>query len=235
MNRVAHGFILVSLATSTMLFGADLSKVKEKIQNIDFIKKVGFEVKEVKEVGDMYAVNATHQRASKVTLFVPKDLKSVVIGQGFKATGEPIDFPINMEQYKKEAIYSIGKGKVEYYVFTDPECPFCQKFELMSDKLKDDVKIHVFFFPLDFHKNAQQMCKYILKQKGNDARASAMHDIANGKTDYVMLNISSEENTKFQAIINKHLQIGKDIGVNGTPAVFDSTGKPIQWPELLKK
>lgn len=235
MKRVAHGFILVSLATSTMLFGADLSKVKEKIQNIDFIKNVGFVVKDVKEAGDVYAINASHPRSPKVVLFVPKDLNTVIIGQGFKANGEPIDFPINMEQYKKDAIYTIGKGKVEYYLFTDPECPYCQKFEQMSDKLKDDIKIHVLFFPLDFHKDAQQMCKYILNQKGNEARAKAMHDIASGKDDYKKLKLSADENSKYQEIIDKNLKIGREIGVNGTPAVYDSTGKPMQWPELLKK
>ena len=235
MLTVKTKVFLFSVAASTMLFGADSAKTKEKIQNIDFIKKVGFTVKEVKEVGDIYAINAAHPRAGKVNLFVSKDLKTVVIGQGFKANGEPIDFPINMEQYKKDAIYTIGQGKIEYYLFTDPECPFCKKFEQMSENLIDDVKIHVLFFPLDGHKDAQQMCKYILKQEGNEARAKAMHDIANGKTDYKTLKLTTEENSKFQSIINKHLQIGRDLGVNGTPAVYDARGKSMQWPDLLKK
>ncbi|AHJ13006.1 thioredoxin fold domain-containing protein [Sulfurospirillum multivorans] len=235
MLTVKKGIILFSLAVSTVLYGAEAPNIKEKIQNIDFIKNVGFVVKEVKEVGDIYAINATHPRSAKVTLFVSKDLKAVVIGQGFKANGEPIDFPINMEQYKKDAIYTIGQGKIEYYLFTDPECPYCQKFEQMATQLKEDVKIHVLFFPLDFHKNAQQMCKFILNQKGNEARAKAMHDIAEGKEDYKNLKLSDKDSSKYQEIIDKHLKIGREIGVNGTPAVYDATGKPIQWPELLKK
>ena len=235
MLKLTTGIILCSLAVSTMLFGADSSKIKDKVQNIDFIKKVGFVVKEVKDVGDIYAINVAHPRAGKVTLFVTKDFKTVVIGQGFKENGEQIDFPINMEPYKKEAIYSIGQGKNEYYLLTDPECPFCQKFEQMTEKLKDDVKLYVLFFPLDQHKDAKQMCKYILKQEGNDARAKAMHNIANGDTKYKTLNLSPDENAKFQSVIDKHLQIGRELGVNGTPAVFDATGKPIQWPDLLKK
>jgi len=235
MLKLKTGIFLLSLAVTTVLFGADSAKVKDKIQNIDFIKKVGFMVKDVKEVGDLYAINAAHPRAGKVTLFVSKDLNTVVIGQGFASNGEPIEFPISMEQYKKDAIYTIGKGKVEYYLFTDPECPYCQKFEQMSANLKDDVKIHVLLFPLDMHKDAKQMSKYILNQNGNEARANAMHEIASGKDDYKKLKLSADENSKYQEIIDKNLKIGREIGVNGTPAVYDSTGKPMQWPELLKK
>jgi protein-disulfide isomerase len=58
---------------------------------------------------------------------------------------------------------------------------------------------------------------------------------ASGKDDYKKLKLSADENSKYQEIIDKNLKIGREIGVNGTPAVYDSTGKPMQWPELLKK
>lgn len=235
MLKLKTGILLLSLAASTALFSADSTKIKDKIQNIDFIKKVGFMVKDVKEVGDLYAINAAHPRAGKVALFVSKDLNTVVIGQGFASNGEPIEFPISMEQFKSEAAYTIGDGKKEYYLFTDPECPFCQKFEQMSNNLQNDLKIYVFFFPLNEHHNAKAMSKYILSQKTSESKAKAMHDIATGKTDYKSMKLSDAEDKKYSDVISKHLKIGQEIGVTGTPSVFDSKGKPVQWPALLKQ
>lgn len=227
----------ISLIVGLILVSTTLSATvtKDSFQNVDFIKSAGFNIKSFKDVGGLYAVEASHPSVPRATLFVSKDLKTVVIGKGFTNKGEPIDFPINMEQYKKDAIYTLGNGKNELYLFTDPECSYCQKFEQMSDKLNSDIKLYVFFFPLDFHKNAQQMCKYILSQKDNQSRAKAMKEIAAGNTSYTQLKLSEAENVQYQTIINNHLKIGMEIGVRGTPAVFDSKGNPLQWPELLKK
>lgn len=235
MNVLPKVILSLSIVATSALFAADLSKTKEAIQNIEFVKKVGFSVKDVKELNDVYAVNASHPKTPKLTLFVSKDLKTVVIGQGFMSNGEPIDFPINMAQYQKDAVYTIGQGKNEYYLFTDPECPYCQNFEQKTNMLIDDIKIYVFLFPLDFHQNAQAMSRYILSQKNNDARAKAMHDIANGKENYKALKLSANDELKLKEQISKQLKLGQEIGVTGTPAVFDSKGKPVQWPNLLKK
>lgn len=234
MKKQIMAMLSISLLASSSLFAIEKGKEKEAIQNIEFIKKTGFSIKDFKDIGDVYAVNASHPRVPKATLFVTKDFKNVVIGQGFTSSGEEIDFPILMEQYKKEAAYTIGSGKNEYYLFTDPECPYCKKFEQMSDKLKDDMKIYVFLFPLDFHHSAKSMSKYILSQKNNELKAKAMKDIANGNENYKSLKLSSAEDSKLDQLLTRHLQIGQEIGVNGTPAVFDAKGKPIQWPNLLK-
>lgn len=235
MSFLPKTLLSLSIVVSSTLMATDLSKTKESIQNIEFIKKVGFSIKEIKELKDVYAVNASHQRTPKLTLFVSKDLQTVIIGQGFMSNGEPIEFPINMAQYQKDAVYTIGQGKNEYYLFTDPECPYCQNFEQKTNMLIDDIKIYVFLFPLDFHQNAQAMSRYILSQKSNDARAKAMHDIANKKEDYKSLKLSPSEELKLKELISKQLKLGQEIGVTGTPAVFDSKGKPVQWPNLLKK
>lgn len=234
MKRHLVTMLSISLLASSALFAVEKGKEKEAIQNIEFIKKTGFSIKDFKDIGDIYAVNASHPRVPKATLFVTKDFKNVVIGQGFTSTGAEIDFPIVMEQYKKEAAYTIGNGKNEYYLFTDPECPYCKKFEQMSNNLHDDIKLHVFFFPLDFHQNAKAMSKYILAQKSNELRAKAMKDIADGKENYKTIKLSDADDKKFNEVISRHLKIGQEIGVNGTPAVFDAKGKPIQWPNLLK-
>ncbi len=235
MNVLPKVILSLSIVATNALFAADLSKTKEAIQNIEFVKKVGFSVKDVKELNDVYAVNASHPKTPKLTLFVSKDLKTVVIGQGFMSNGEPIDFPINMAQYQKEAAYTIGEGKNEYYLFTDPECPYCQTFEQKKNMLMDDIKIYVYLFPLDFHQNAQAMSRYILSRKNNSERDKAMNGIANGKEDYKSLKLSEKEEAKLKEQIARHMKLGQEIGVTGTPAVFDSKGKPIQWPNLLKK
>ena len=235
MHFLPKTLLSLSIVVSSSLMATDLSKAKDAIQNIEFIKKVGFSIKEIKELKDVYAVNASHPRTPKLTLFVSKDLQTVVIGQGFMSNGEPIDFPINMSQYQKEAAYTIGEGKNEYYLFTDPECPYCQTFEQKKNLFIDDIKIYVYLFPLDFHQNAQAMSRYILSRKNNSERDKAMNDIANGKDDYKSLKLSEKEELKLKEKIERHMKLGQEIGVTGTPAVFDSKGKPVQWPSLLKK
>ena len=40
-----------------------------------------------------------------------------------------------------------GNGKRELYLFEDPDCPFCKKFEQELPKI-NDVTLHVFLYPL---------------------------------------------------------------------------------------
>jgi thiol:disulfide interchange protein DsbC len=184
----------------------------------------------------VYAIKASHPRMPKLTMFVTKDKKIVILGNGFDANnGKIIEFPTDMSIYKADKLYTIGNGKKEYYLFTDPECPYCKKFEKQMDKLKDDIKIHVFLFPLDFHKNSISMSKYIISQKTSKDRMIAAKDIADNKTDYKNAKYTSKENEEMLKLIDRHKKIGIDVGVAGTPAVFSATGKTIAWPSLLKK
>ena len=231
-------FLSIVLASSILAVGAFAdakSDVLNKIQNITFIKKAGFKVLKVKKEGSTYVVKATHPRMPQAMLFVAGDLKTVAIGTGFTAKGQQIQFLTNMKQFKKQAIYTTGKGKKDYYMFTDAECPFCQQFERAMKYLKKDVKLHVYLFPLSFHPHSISMSKYILSLKTDAQRAKAMEDIANGDKSYVNAKYSDAQNKEYKKIIADSTALGNKLGVRGTPTVYDEAGHSINWPTLLDK
>ena len=237
MKKNILGIIASALITCSLFASSALpAKIQNEIKNITFIKKAGFTILDMKAIGDMYAIKATHPKMPKATLFVSHDMKVVVIGAGFMSnSGERISFPIDMKPYTKEAAYTYGTGAKNYYVFTDPECPFCQTFEKNLINLKKDVTLHVFLYPLPFHKDAIAMSQYILSQKTNAERAKAIADIAKGNRSYKTATYSKEEIKHFEAILSLHKKIASTIGVQGTPSVYTQDGQPISWVSLLTK
>jgi len=159
-------------------------------------------------------------------------MKVMIVGQAFNKNGEPIGIERDMSKYKKSALWTIGNGKKEYYLFTDPECPFCQMFEKNLDKLKSNVKLYVFLFPLKMHKDAVKMSKYILSKKD---RAKAIKNIANGNDKYQKANFSKIENNKLSNLLKNSENIGKKLEVRGTPTVINSKGIVINWKTLFKQ
>lgn len=98
-----------------------------------------------------------------------------------------------------DAAFTIGQGKNEYYlhllILNAHIAKILNKRRICSLMI---LKFMSFCFPLDFHQNAQAMSRYILSQKSNDARAKAMHDIANKKEDYKSLKLSPSEELKLK-------------------------------------
>ena len=234
--RKIYLVLLASLLAGSLYAQSSASTdMQAKIQNIDFVKKAGFSVKEVKKVGDTYVVKASHPRMPKAILFVSNDFQVVVIGSGFTAKGEKIDFPVDMTQYKKDAVYTYGTGTTNYYMFTDPECPYCQRLEKNLINLKKDIKLHVFLFPLSFHKHAIAMSKYILSKKTSAQKAEEMLAIAKGSEEYKNAKISDADSAKYQQIIDNNIKIGTTVGVRGTPSIYTEDGQPINWPNILTK
>lgn len=235
MRKIYLVLLASLLAGSLYAQSAATPELQTKIQNIDFVKKAGFSVQEVKKVGDTYVVKATHPRMPKAILFVSNDFKVVVVGTGFTAEGKKIDFPIDMKQYKKDAVYTYGNGTKNYYMFTDPECPYCQRLEKNLVNMKKDIKLHVFLFPLPFHKDAVAMSKYILSKTTSEQRAEEMLAIAKGSKEYKNAKISEQDSAKYQKIIDNNVKISTTIGVQGTPSIFTEDGQSINWPDILTK
>lgn len=237
MKKVIGLIALISLMLSSVIAKEVFLKqdVLDRIQNIEIVKKGGFKVIKGKTVGSLYAIKATNPRSPDLTLFVTKDFETIVIGAGFNKQGQRVEFLTNMKQYKDKAIWTVGNGSKDYYVFTDPECPYCQTFEKNLVNLKSDVKLHFFLFPLSFHKNAKSMSKYIISQKESTGKAKAMQEIAKGSKAFLEARYSDAENRKLEKRIEENINLSKKLGVSGTPMVFDDGGRKINWPTLLSK
>lgn len=237
MKKVIGSIMIISLMLSSAIAKEVFLEqdILNKIQNIDIVNKGGFKVIKGKTVGTLYAIKATNPRSPDLTLFITKDFKTIVIGAGFDEQGQKIEFLTNMQQYRDKAIWTVGNGNKNYYVFTDPECPYCQTFEKNLINLKPDTKLHFFLFPLSFHKDAKSMSKYIISQKDSVAKAKAMEEIAKGNKTFQKAKYSDTETRKLEKIIEENINLSKQLGINGTPTVLDDDGRKVNWPTLLTK
>ena len=223
------GMVALSLS-SLMAIG---KKVDVKTLNNDpFISKK-LKVTKAIDLGDVYQVKGiANTQHNLINAVITKDKKYIILGSVYELkTNKQVQIPVNMEHYKKKEAFTVGSGKDEYYVFTDPECPFCRNFEKVIPKIEEHIKFHVFMFPLSFHRHAKNMSLYILSQPKNK-RAEAMKDImVNNSNKYVGYKYTKEA----QRILNSNMRIARELGVNGTPTLFNAKGKKISWVNLIKK
>lgn len=227
-------------AATAVLYGAQPSL--EEFNRLDTVKSLGVKVKGVQEYGDLYVLDgyvSTRQGMKNITFTVTKDLKYTFYGTAFdNKRGEEIIFKKDMGPYIQKANFTYGTGKDEYLVFTDPQCPYCVKFEeaLKQRNLEDKVKIHYFLFPLSHHGDAQDMSRFILNQSSNKMKLSALHDISVRKVDlFKGVKYGSEKLQELDAVIRQNSAIVEKLGVMGTPTLIDSNGQKVNIGEFFGK
>ena len=132
--------------------------------------------------------------------------------------------PEQVKELDKYVAFTYGtKGKT-VYLFTDPECPFCQRLEPTLKKLADEgkIKIKVILFPLWFHPHAKEkavamVCKNIgWKGLSNEYWTSEK-----------MKQLKNWQCERGKELIEKSIKLGNKIGVSGTPTMITQSGKKV--------
>lgn len=235
--------------TETVKDNVKVEKVKvdmnQHFENLDVFKSMGVDFISNKQIGEtgMYMLKGKQNNGSLIKIISDvtgqymvivdqRGQSQVVDVKNRKALSTPYD--INLVKSKPEA-FTYGTGSKHLYVFTDPECPACKEFEKKWESLKNDFTLHVYFYNLDFHKEANSMTKYIMSAKTNDEKAKRLIDIANGNTDYKTVKVSPEEEKNAASFIIDGKEIGDKIILEGTPTIIDENGENVNWPELLAK
>ncbi|MFT5661729.1 MAG: thiol:disulfide interchange protein DsbC [Sulfurimonas sp.] len=230
--------IFTALFLSISLF-ADNTALKMIIEKVPMIKNINAKVTHVEVHKGLYQFKAKVMgpRPGIVEGFITKDFSNIVIGKGYDAkTAQELTIPfdLNIKTLKNIAAYTLGSGKDEYFVFTDPECPYCQKLEHKLTSLKNNVTVYVILFPLSFHKNAKSMCRYILNQEDNVSRAKAMKEIANKSTKYKKATYSKMELKILNGKIQESIDEVNRIGINGTPSILNAKGIKVPDKAILR-
>lgn len=104
-------------------------------------------------------------------------------------------------------------AKLKLAIFTDPECPYCRKFENELAHLKG-VAVYSFLFPLSFHKHARGWSEAIWCSKD---RHKTMTDI--------MVNNADPKAGKCKTPIDEVIALGNRLGVTGTPTLIAGDGR----------
>jgi thiol:disulfide interchange protein DsbC len=226
--------LLTLLTLSIALFAGDIDP--KPFKSVPALSADHIKVNKAYDHGTIYELKIeimSPRGPQHTSAFLTKDKKVILFGDAMDAvTGESIRRPIDMKNIRKSADLVFGSGKEEYIVFTDPECPYCVKFEKMWPDLEKKVKLYVFFMPLSNHRNAVQMSYHVMKQKDQEAKTKAILDMANGDRSFERLTMTQQIHELFSKKIEENKGLANDFGVRGTPAVYDVKGESVNWPKL---
>jgi thiol:disulfide interchange protein DsbC len=109
------------------------------------------------------------------------------------------------------------KGSKKMYVFTDPDCPYCQKGHVELKKLAKiapDVAIHIMLFPLPMHPAAYDKSRTIIETQDRDLLDKAFE----GK---VIPKPTKESSKK---ALDEIMKFAKSNGISGTPTMVMPDG-----------
>ncbi len=107
-----------------------------------------------------------------------------------------------------------GDGKRQLYLFEDPDCPYCKKFEEQLPKV-NNVTFHVFLYPLvSIHPHAYEHALGVWCAKD---RQKAWSD--------KMLKGIDPPTAKCANPIDRNLALGEKLHIDGTPTIVFSDGR----------
>ena len=179
------------------------------------------------------------QGSQLITAILDKKTSELYIGSAYNKDGSAITFPKDAKVVKEGVAFSYGKGIKDIYIVTDPECPYCSKFEKTISGKLDDYRVHVILFPLSFHKKAPAMTEWIMQGKNDAEKKERFEEVMlKGSTKYKEL-IKDEKkpfvySSEMKQYIDKSNKTAMELNVRGTPAIYDANFNRLSRDQLLK-
>lgn len=110
-----------------------------------------------------------------------------------------------------------GNGQRVLYVFSDPDCPYCQRMEKEMAQV-NNVTIYLFLYPLtNLHPNAEKMATQIWCSKNQYAAWE----------NYLVNRVQPPAVAACPTPIQKNLELGAKLNITGTPTMFLKNGNRI--------
>ncbi|WP_428025627.1 DsbC family protein [Arcobacter sp.] len=225
--------ILFSLNASA---SNELSKKQiSEIEKLPIFTGSGMKVLKAFEDDQFYLLRVNIQENIQ-ELALTNDKKHLIAGKIYNAnTGEEMTIPNDVSILEGKEALTYGTGKDVYYLFTDPECPYCKKFESYFENIKNDVKLKIFFFPLSFHKNAIPLTRFILDKKNNNDRVKALLNVTVDSEEFKNKKFTAAQEESLDKLIDANMKLAEELGVRGTPALYDIDGKSLSWVTVLQR
>jgi len=228
---------------SSLLFACALNATTQEVpkneiaqmEQLELLKKAQIKIVKAYDIGSLYILNINVQ-GNPDEIYLTKDKKLILSGDLIDSSnGMKITAPADLTNVRGKEAFVYGKGTEEYFLFTDPECPYCKKLESYLPQIESKVKIRVFYFPLESHENAKDLSLYIMSQKSASQKIEAMFDGSSNLDKAKNAKYSQSELAKLEKKLEEQMQIGATLNVQGTPTIFDKDGKNIIWVNLLEK
>ncbi len=246
MLRYGYRAIVIASLLSTSVSAVDNILTKKELQEIQnsskTLNKPTIKVKDGMDRDSVYFLKLetkTSRGARVMKAFVDKKTGAVYIGRGYDKDGKEISFPKDIDIIKKGVSFSYGEGKKDLYLVTDPECPYCVKFEKASKGKLDEYRVHVILYPLPYHKKAPIMVEWIMQGRDDKAKRERLEQVmGKGSVEYKSLIVKPKEKFILAESTKRAVESAKEamneLEVRGTPAIFDKDFNPVSWGQLLK-
>jgi thiol:disulfide interchange protein DsbC len=107
------------------------------------------------------------------------------------------------------------EAKYKVIVFTDPDCPYCEKLHQEIKKVvakRQDIAFFIKMYPLPMHKGAYEKAKAIVCEK-----SMALLDDAFAKKPLPEAKCAS-------TAVDDNLKLAEKLGIRGTPAIIMPNG-----------
>ena len=213
--------ILICLCFCSSLFSQDLILLKEKINKI---LPEGVNVREItySQERDIFIVDIGDIQP----IYVLPNTEYIILGDIFSLKGDRPESETEKDKGKlrlkiladldQESFikFKSDNEKTVLTVFTDVECTYCRKFHSeINEYLANGVSINYLAFPRT-GTDSSSYEKMVAAWCSNEKKES----ITNLKND-IEIEMNSCENP-----VENHFEIGRRIGVTGTPAIITQTG-----------
>jgi len=211
------------------------SEIQKVLSNNKILSKIAPYVKKGYDNGKYYIFKLPVR--GNPTAYITKN-GDTFIGIGFDKNGKQMKMPIDINIIKKGIAFSFGKkGNKDLYIVTDPECPYCRRFEELTEKSKllNNYRVHIIIMPLSFHKEAKPMTYYILDAKTDAERLKRFKETVTRKnTDYKNFTPTKEQLAKDSKYLKDSQRAADELGANGTPMIYDENFHQVEWSNFVK-
>ena len=130
MIQIAKKLLLALVVGTSLNAATQLSQNEIKqIEELELFKRAQITIKKAHDLKDFYLLKVIIQ-GNPDEVYLTKDKKNLIAGDIINTkTGAKLEAPVDVAALAGKEILTYGTGKDEYFLFTDPECPYCKKFE----------------------------------------------------------------------------------------------------------
>ncbi|PCI30931.1 MAG: hypothetical protein COB67_00305 [SAR324 cluster bacterium] len=252
-------FFFIFIFSAILAFSSEEAKLVplEKFNKLKIFTDPNFELVSAIEFNKGYLLRGIgHDKNGfkMAEMFVPQDLKSITIGKTLNSNGKKgYTAPVtkegekiinnfkekylitNLESLKRNAAFVYGTGKEEYFLVTDPDCPYCKRFDKMIEPIADKIKLYVYLENLNIQGHEKASVQRILSYPRNDRGTELSKHFNQGKIK-VLKGFSSSNKIveEFESSKKNTAIFMKQFNVRGTPSLIDVYGSPKDLNSLIQ-
>lgn len=210
----------LALLLTLSIAHADIQTVEKNLKNnFPDIAVQSVKTTQLKDIYEVYMGGRIVYTNDDATLFLVGHLIDLKAQKNLTEESEQILNSIDVKTLAlDQAIKHVkGNGERTLYIFSDPDCPYCQKLEKELVKI-NNVTIYLFLYPIaSLHPNAVNISKQIWCSK----------DPYQAWQNYVFNSTKPLQSTNCKTPVDQNIQLAHHLNISGTPSFFLKNGRRI--------